>query len=77
MKRFLLVSLASLSLFLVPVTSYCQDLSTDKPVTEASSEDISVYAEQTEWRYRVVDGRLQKRLWSKTYQKWLTDWTWA
>lgn len=33
-------------------------------------------AEQTEWRVREVDGRWQKRLWSLTYGKWLTDWEW-
>lgn len=31
-------------------------------------------AEQTKWYYRVQDGQLQKRLWSLTYEKWLTDW---
>lgn len=36
-----------------------------------------IYAEQTEWRYRVVDGKPQKRLWSITYGKWLTDWEWV
>ncbi len=36
-----------------------------------------IYAEQTEWKYRVVDGKLQKRLWSVTYGEWLTDWEWV
>lgn len=27
-----------------------------------------------EWRYRTYNGIQQKRLWSITYQKWLTDW---
>lgn len=40
----------------------------------AESGGISVQAEQTEWYYRVVDGRLEKRLWSRTYGRWLTDW---
>ena len=31
-------------------------------------------AEETEWFYRYHDGKLQKRLWSVTYEKWLTDW---
>lgn len=33
--------------------------------------------EETEWKYRVVDGKLQKRLWSITQNKWLTDWEWV
>lgn len=36
-----------------------------------------IYAQETEWRYRVLDGKLQKRLWSITYGKWLTDWEWV
>ncbi|AOY74541.1 hypothetical protein [Clostridium formicaceticum] len=39
--------------------------------------NVVINAEETEWRYRVVDGRLQKRLWSITYNKWLTDWEWV
>ena len=31
-------------------------------------------AEETEWVYRYHDGKLQKRLWSVTHEKWLTDW---
>ncbi len=31
--------------------------------------------EETEWYYRVLDNYyLQKRLWSITYERWLTDW---
>lgn len=30
--------------------------------------------EETKWYYRVVDGRVQKRLWSITEGVWLTDW---
>lgn len=36
-----------------------------------------IQAEETQWKYRVVDGKLQKRLWSITYAKWLTDWEWV
>ena len=35
---------------------------------------VTPQAEETEWAYRVHDGVLQKRLWSNTYAKWLTDW---
>ena len=31
-------------------------------------------AEETTWYYRVFFGMVQKRLWSLTYGKWLTDW---
>lgn len=43
------------------------------PVAEAASE-IQPRAEETEWIVRNYNGRIQKRLWSITYGKWLTDW---
>ena len=41
--------------------------------TELVEEEI-LRAEQTEWYYRINNGVLEKRLWSITYQRWLTDW---
>ena len=38
------------------------------------SGDISTRAEETGWVYREYNGWYQKRLWSYTYGKWLTDW---
>lgn len=41
------------------------------------SQDNSVAvqrAEQKEWVYRTYNGNIEKRLWSNTYGKWLTDW---
>lgn len=32
---------------------------------------------KNEWRYRTVDGKLQKRLWSLSEGKWLTEWEWV
>ena len=31
-------------------------------------------AEETEWYWRINNGNYEKRLWSITYGKWLTDW---
>jgi len=47
--------------------------------TSNNSQYVSIVpcAEETTWFYRYVDGKLQKRLWSNTYGKWLTDWEWA
>ena len=41
--------------------------------TELVEEEI-LRAEQTEWYYRINNGVLEKRLWSITYGRWLTDW---
>lgn len=38
---------------------------------------VTPYSEETKWYYRTVDGKLQKRLWSLTYKKWLTNWIWV
>ncbi len=46
-------------------------------IVYAKSDDIVIHAEETEWRYRVVDGKLQKRLWSITRGMWLTNWEWV
>lgn len=42
--------------------------------TAFSENQVSPLAEETGWYYRVVDGVAQKRLWSYTEGKWLTDW---
>lgn len=45
----------------------------DLPMSEESSE-IQPLAEETEWFVRINNGMIEKRLWSYTYGKWLTDW---
>ena len=42
--------------------------------TVASEEIVTPASEETVWYNRIYNGMLQKRLWSLTYQKWLTDW---
>ena len=38
-------------------------------------EDIvSPASEETVWYNRIYNGMLQRRLWSITYRKWLTEW---
>ena len=44
------------------------------PAPGAPAADAVTRTEQTEWYYRVYNGQLQKRLWSITYEKWLTNW---
>lgn len=40
-------------------------------------EEIKPYAEESKWYYRDVMGGKQKRLWSRTYGYWITDWIWV
>ncbi len=73
MKRFL----ATISIFLLctlfsPV-AYAEEIEMVEIPT--SSGEVAVpYAEQLEWVHRINDGYIEKRLWSHTYGKWLTDW---
>ena len=39
-----------------------------------SEGDVTPASEETVWYTRIYNGMLQKRLWSLTYQKWLTEW---
>lgn len=49
-------------------------LAADSPSTTTDEIIITPQAEETEWVFRYYNGVLQKRLWSNTYAKWLTDW---
>ena len=40
---------------------------------ENTNHIIEIKAEETIWRYRVHNGKKQKRLWSCTTGKWKTD----
>lgn len=46
----------------------------DSDPAETSGASDGARAEQTQWYYRVRNGILEKRLWSITYGKWLTNW---
>ena len=39
-----------------------------------SGEQITPRIDETEWVIRTYNGKIQKRLWSYTEGKWLTDW---
>lgn len=44
------------------------------PALVQSTEEDSARAIDTQWYYRFYNGVYQKRLWSITQNKWLTDW---
>ena len=41
---------------------------------EVLDSTVVTRAEETTWVYREYEGWLQKRQWSNTYGKWLTNW---
>ena len=72
MRKFLFIVIILLDcMFLyMPVGAIGCQYSSDSYVVN----EPTLRAEETEWRYRVYNGQLQKRLWSKTSGRWLTDW---
>ena len=50
----------------------CEESADSVYVTAESG--IQPRAEETEWYWRENNGIIEKRLWSITYGKWLTDW---
>ncbi len=76
LKRFFVhffsISMLMMSLLSVGHIAYAQEIN-----ISSTNEDVVVFAEQTEWYFRIVDGKPQKRLWSITWGKWLTEWEWV
>lgn len=77
MKRILSLLLALTVLLSVSIPALADWI----PAPDGSEDEIvavepgdSTRHEETTWYFRVYDGMLQKRLWSLTYRKWLTDW---
>ena len=72
LKKFLFTCISSTALLLAiyTVPTFAE------PSFQIDPQQISssARAEQIEWRYRTYKGKKQRRLWSITYEKWLTDW---
>lgn len=73
MKRVISTILALMLCLGMSATAFA-DNSSQQFSTRKAFSIVSPLAEQTEWKYRRHNGRLEKRLWSNTYNKWLTDW---
>lgn len=66
-KMFLLM----LSIFTIasPAVVSAQNLSLEVS-TEIFSPGVQLYGNETGYKYKIIDGRLFKRLWSYTYCRW-------
>jgi len=74
MKKILLTILFTV---LISVNTCLPVYATNESVLPLAIPDeivITPTAEQTVWYTRIHNGILQRRLWSLTYQKWLTEW---
>ncbi len=57
----------------IVVTGVC--LVHAKHTAEAKQEELLLCKEETKWYYRTENGVLQRRQWSLTYGKWMSEWT--
>ena len=71
MKLYCLLTCMTL-LFTTGTTTI--DSATVSPALVQNVTENSTRAIETKWYYRTYNGVYQKRLWSLTDQKWLTDW---
>lgn len=77
MKRLFSMILALLILSSCSIVAFADVLDTAKCSEEIAilhNSDEPTRQEETEWYFRIYLGRRQMRLWSITYERWLTDW---
>lgn len=74
--RIISACMAAILIFAAVPTVAAASYSPAPPASavSASDEGVAPVANDTEWVYRVYNGKKQMRLWSRTYAKWLTDW---
>ena len=71
----IVASIGALLLFVsLSFPAFADNIVADDSADIVTSSEIQPRAEETEWFIRINNGRVEKRLWSYTYGKWLTDW---
>ena len=71
MKKTLITLCIALMLCLSTVPAHAAEIT---PLAIVEDGGVTPASEETVWRQRIYNGMLQKRLWSITYGKWLTEW---
>lgn len=74
MKKICALVLALVLCFCLSATAFADVIVTEPVVENLEETGVEPRAEEVGWKYRVYNGNLEKRLWSYTYGKWLTDW---
>ncbi len=69
-KLYILLFASAILLILAP-NNTCYAISNESATY--SNYEYSIQSEETVWRYRIHNGKKQKRLWSYTTGDWVTD----
>lgn len=56
---------------IAPMSVSAEAFNTYEPGEEYN---LGARAVQYEWRYKIENGKMYRRLWDRTNGKWLTDW---
>ena len=72
MKRIICALILCIS-SLFSVAAFADYSVVDAPEA-VNTSSVQPYAEETRWVTRIHNGNYEMRLWSITYNKWLTDW---
>lgn len=77
MKRMIYMCALSISIYCASLSDMsitCQVSPIKSTSVAKSDQRIQPRAEIFEWRYKVVDGKLYKRLYNATRHKWAGEW---
>ena len=75
MKKIISLILALAMCLSLTVFAFADNTDTAAGDPTTVGEEEPTRWEETQWYYRITgDGLFQRRLWSITYMKWLTDW---
>lgn len=69
-----LLSLCMILITLLTIAPTAFAIGNISATTTSTSNQITPKIDETEWVFRTYNGLFQKRLWSYTEGKWLTDW---
>lgn len=74
-KYSILLLLCSSFISCIPVAANDSSLSTySTTIYLHNGTQITPYSDTFEWRYKMINGKLYKRLYNTTKDRWETDW---
>lgn len=71
-KKYVCAGITLFVVCLIHVPVYGKEASTIQK--QASSDEIVILGEKIGWRYKMIDGKLHKRLYNYTKGIWIGEW---